>query len=399
MVVLLTYNNKEVKREDWSEYYCLILISTLGMFLMSSSLNLLMIYLAIEMVSIPSYMLAGFNHNDKASNEASMKYVLYGSFASGLMLFGMSWIYGQAGSIYLDDIGVYMMNSTQFEFTSLISFILLFVGFGYKISSAPFHYWVPDVYEGSPTPITAFFAVAPKVAGFALLIRFLYTAMAQLNFSTYSIEAIYVDWNLILAVLSAVTMTIGNILAIRQSNVKRVLAYSSISHVGFIMMGFAVVSFTAVTHMLFYIVMYCFMTLGAFAILILFTDKYSFSSVSDWNGIGFIHPIICSLMVLNLLALAGLPPSSGFVAKFYIFATIIQSKTYYWLAVVAILNTVIALYYYFNIARAMFLESPSERTPEKVDYITATVIAITSIQGILFYVYWSDLYNLIQGLF
>ena len=137
-IVLLSYNNSEVKKEDWSEYYCLILISTLGMFLMASSLNLLMIYIAIEMVSIPSYMLAGFNHDDKSSNEASMKYVLYGSFASGLMLFGMSWLYGQAGSLYLNDIGMYMMNSNQFEFTALISFILLFAGFGYKISSAPF---------------------------------------------------------------------------------------------------------------------------------------------------------------------------------------------------------------------------------------------------------------------
>jgi len=398
-IILLTYNNKEVKREDWSEYYCLILIATLGMFLMSSSLNLLMIYLAIEMVSIPSYMLAGFNHNDKSSNEASMKYVLYGSFASGLMLFGMSWIYGQAGSLYLNDIGEYMMSATQFQFTSLISFTLLFVGFGYKISSAPFHYWVPDVYEGAPTPMTAFFAVAPKIAGFSLLIRFLYTTMAQLNFSNHSMEAIYVDWNFILAVLSAITMTIGNILAIRQSDVKRVLAYSSISHVGFIMMGFSVISFMAVTHMLFYIVMYSLMTLGAFSILILFTDKYKLSSVSDWNGIGYIHPIICSLMVLNLMALAGLPPTSGFVAKFYIFATIIESKTYYWLAVVAILNTVVALYYYFNIVRAMFLESPSERSIEKVDYITTTVIVITSIQGIAFYLYWSDLYNIIQRLF
>ncbi len=398
-VVLLTYNNKEVKREDWSEYYCLILISTLGMFLMASSSNLLMIYLAIEMVSIPSYMLAGFNHNDKGSNEASMKYVLYGSFASGLMLFGMSWIYGQVGSLYLNDIGLYMVKIPQFEFTSLISFILLFAGFGYKISSAPFHYWVPDVYEGAPTPITTFFAVAPKLAGLSLLIRFLYQTMIQINFSTYTLEAAYVDWNFILAVLSALTMTIGNILAIRQTNVKRVLAYSSISHVGFIMMGFSVVSLEAVSHMLFYMVIYSFMTIGAFSILILFMNKYSLNSVEDWHGIGYIHPMICSLMVLNLLALAGLPPTSGFVAKFYIFASIIKSQTYYWLAVVAILNTVIALYYYFNIARAMFLESPSDRAQKELDTIPVIVIVITSIQGILFYIYWSDLYNIIQRLF
>jgi len=328
-----------------------------------------------------------------------MKYVLYGSFASGLMLFGMSWIYGQVGSLYLNDIGLYMINATQFEFTSLISFILLFAGFGYKISSAPFHYWVPDVYEGSPTPITAFFAVAPKLAGFSLLIRFLYQTMIQIDLLTYTLATSYVDWNFILAFLSAATMTIGNILAIRQTNVKRVLAYSSISHVGFIMMGFSVVSLQAVTHMLFYMVMYCFMTIGAFSILILFIDKYSFDSIEDWNGIGYIHPMICSLMVLNLLALAGLPPTSGFVSKFYIFSSIIESKTYYWLAVVAILNTVIALYYYFNIARAIFLESPSDQTPQKLDLISVSIVVITSIQGILFYIYWSDLYNIIQRLF
>tara|TARA_X000001036_G_scaffold435029_1_gene475490 strand:+ start:1402 stop:2889 length:1488 start_codon:yes stop_codon:yes gene_type:complete len=398
-IILLTYHNREVAKEDWSEYYCLILISTLGMFLMSSSLNLLMIYLAIEMVSIPSYMLAGFNHNDKGSNEASMKYVLYGSFASGLMLFGMSWIYGQAGSLYLNDIGMYMMNIAQFEFTSLLSFLMLFAGFGYKISSAPFHYWVPDVYEGAPSPITAFFAVAPKLAGFALLIRFLYTTMAQLNLSTYTVETIYVDWNLILAVLSAVTMTIGNILAIRQSDVKRVLAYSSISHVGFIMMGFAVVSFSAVSHMLFYMVMYSLMTLGAFAVLILLKDKYSINSVDEWNGVGYLHPIVCSFMVLNLLSLAGLPPTSGFVAKFYIFASIIESKSFYWLAVVAILNTVVALYYYFNIARAMFLETGFKHKIKKLDLLPISVVAVTSIQGILFYFYWSGLYDVIQRLF
>ena len=399
LIVLLSYNNSEVKKEDWSEYYCLILISTLGMFLMASSLNLLMIYIAIEMVSIPSYMLAGFNHDDKSSNEASMKYVLYGSFASGLMLFGMSWLYGQAGSLYLNDIGMYMMNSNQFEFTALISFILLFAGFGYKISSAPFHYWVPDVYQGAPAPVTAFFAVAPKLAGFALLIRFLYTTMAQLNLSTLAIESIYVDWNLILAVLSAFTMTIGNILAIRQEDVKRVLAYSSISHAGFIMMGFAAISFEAVSHMLFYMVIYSFMTIGAFGVLIALQDKYSIKSIEEWNGIGYVHPMICALMVLNLLSLAGLPPTSGFVAKFYILASIIESKTFYWLAIVAIINTVIALYYYFNIAKSMFLETDFKKKYESLDKIPVYIISIASIQGIIFYFYWAPLYNVIQRLF
>jgi len=393
--IFLCFHNKEVKKEDWSEYYVLIIIATIGMFLMVSSLNLLMIYLAIEMLSIPSYMLAGFNHDDVESNEASMKYVLYGSFASGLMLFGMSWIYGQVGSLYLFDIGNHVASTSQFEITSILTFIFLFAGFGYKISSAPFHYWVPDVYQGSPAPVTLFFSVAPKVAGLILLARFLYTGMTMDDFT----KPAYVDWNFILAVLSAATMTIGNILAIRQKNVKRVFAYSSISHVGFMMMAFCVTSFTALIHMIFYIVIYMFMTIGAFGVLILFINKYSLKSVSDWNGIGYIHPFICSFMVLNLLSLAGLPPTSGFVSKFYILSTIIESKTFYWLALVAIINTVIALYYYFNIARAMFLEKPTALEYKKPESSIVAIIAIFSIQGLLFYFYWSDLYDIIRGIF
>ena len=393
-VIIFTYYDKDVERSDWPEYFSLLLIVTLGMFLMSSTVNLLMVYLAIELVSIPSYILAGFNHNDKSSNEASLKYVLYGSFASGLMLFGMSWIYGQTGSLYFSDIkSALMFLGDGGSISSLIAFILLFAGFGYKISAAPFHYWVPDVYQGAPTPITAFFSIAPKIAGLSLLIRFLYFVLAQ-----GAMYSIYVDWNLILAILSAFTMTIGNILAIRQSNVKRILAYSSISHIGFMMMTFAVVSPTSIVHILFYMVMYMFMTLGAFSVLIYFYNSYNFNTVDDWKGIGYVHPFICSFMVINLVALAGLPPTSGFVAKFYIFATIIESRSYYWLAIVAIINTVISLYYYFNLARSMFLEEKSKVEYKKLDFTLVAIIVFTSIQGIVFYFYWSDLYQLIKGL-
>ena len=394
IVAIFTYYDKDVDTTDWPEYFALILISTLGMFLMSTSVNLLMVYLAIELVSIPSYILAGFNHSDKSSNEASLKYVLYGSFASGLMLFGMSWLYGQTGSLYFSDIkGALMFLGDKGSITSTISFVFVFVGFGYKISSAPFHYWVPDVYQGAPTPITAFFSVAPKIAGLSLLIRFLYFVMSQ--GATYSF---YIDWTLILAVLSALTMTIGNILALQQINVKRILAYSSIAHVGFMMMTFAVISPTSIVHIIFYIIMYMFMTLGAFSVLIYFYNTYDFNTVDDWNGIGYVHPFICSLMVINLVALAGLPPTSGFIAKFYIFATIIESKTHYWLAIVAILNTVVSLYYYFNLARSMFLEKESQVVYKKADLLMNTIIIFTSIQGLFFYFYWSTIYEFIKGL-
>ena len=232
---------------------------------MASSVNLLMIYLAVELVSIPSYILAGFNFNDKNSNEASIKYVLYGSFASGIMLFGMSWIYGQTGSLYFHDLNLMLSRYQEMSLISVISFIFIFAGIGYKISSAPFHYWVPDVYQGSPITVTTFFAVAPKVAGLGLLIRFLYFVFTDFSFLTFNASrSIYIDWNIILGVLSALTMTIGNVLALLQSNIKRILAYSSISHVGFIMMALATISTTSLSHMVFYMIIYMFMTLGSF---------------------------------------------------------------------------------------------------------------------------------------
>ena len=387
MVLVLTCYDSDVSKDDSPEYYALILISVLGMFLMSSSVNLLMVYLAIELVSIPSYMLAGFNHNDKESNEASLKYVLYGSFASGLMLFGISWIYGQTGSLYFNEIYNHLIG-VESSISSLVTFIMIFAGFGYKISSAPFHYWVPDVYQGSPTPITAFFSVAPKIAGIVLLIRFLY----------FSINTIYIDWNLILGILSAATMTIGNILALRQTNVKRILAYSSISHIGFIMMAFAVTSPTSIIHISFYVFMYMFMTLGAFSLLILLYNNYGFKSVDDWSGIGYVHPFLCSLMVINLVALSGLPPTSGFVAKFYVLAELFRLESYRWLAVVAIINSVISLYYYFRIVKAMYFLD-SEKLTDKIEpnIVNKWVIILLSVQPIIFYIYWGPLLNFIKS--
>ena len=387
IVICLTYYDSNVNKSDWPEYFSLLLITLLGMFLMSSSINLLMVYLAIELVSIPSYMLAGFNFNSKGSNEASLKYVLYGSFASGLMLFGISWLYGQTGSLYFYDIYNSLLGQSS-SMTSIITFMMIFVGFGYKISSAPFHYWVPDVYQGAPNPITTFFSIAPKIAGLALLTRFLYT----------SINFIYIDWNLILAILSAATMTIGNILALRQTDVKRILAYSSISHIGFIMIGFAVPSPYSVIHMIFYAFMYMFMTLGAFSIYIFFYNAYNTEKVDEWSGLGYLHPFICSFMVINLVSLAGLPPTSGFVAKFYLLASLISSKTFYWLAVIAVINTVIALYYYFNLVRAMFLENELKSKLIKPNLFLIIIIVFNSIQGLIFYFYWSDLYDVIKGL-
>jgi NADH-quinone oxidoreductase subunit N len=214
-----------------------------------------MIYLAVELVSIPSYILAGISKNNKSSNEASLKYVIFGSFASALMLFGLSWLYGVAGSTNIYDVHAALIASEN-QLLIFMSLLFILVGFGYKISMVPFHYWTPDVYEGAATPVTAFFSVAPKAAGLSILIRFFYTVFTNDSGFNSTSELLNVNWTLIIAALSALTMTIGNLLALYQQNVKRMLAYSSISHIGFILIGFCVLSYEALTSIMFYIFIY-----------------------------------------------------------------------------------------------------------------------------------------------
>ena len=258
-ILLVSRYSIEVEEENHVEYISLMLMILLGLFLMASSTNLLMIYLAIELVSIPSYILAGMKKNDRASNEASLKYVIFGSFASGLMLFGLSWLYGISGSTNIVDIHAALLTNGN-QFLVYMSLMMIMVGFGYKISMAPFHYWTPDVYEGSPTPVTAFFSIGPKAAGFAILIRVLYTIFTNDGTLNATSTLYDVNWTLIFAVLAAITMTIGNFLALHQENVKRLLAFSSISHVGFMLIAFTVIGTEALTALLFYLVIYFFMT-------------------------------------------------------------------------------------------------------------------------------------------
>jgi NADH-quinone oxidoreductase subunit N len=238
-IILISRYEKKLDRSYSAEYNTLLLIVLLGLFLMSSSINLIMIYLSIELVSIPSYILAGMLKTDKESNEASLKYVIFGSFASGLMLFGLSLLYGIVGTTEVVGINQ-ALQQMEYPLTIYFPLILILVGFGYKISMVPFHYWTPDVYEGAATPVTAFFSVAPKAAGLSILIRFFYTVFTNDSGFNSTSELLNVNWTLIIAALSALTMTIGNLLALYQQNVKRMLAYSSISHIGFILIVFCV---------------------------------------------------------------------------------------------------------------------------------------------------------------
>ncbi len=394
-IILISNYSNELEDSNQSEYLVLLIAVTLGLFLMTSSTNLLMIYLAIELVSIPSYILAGILKNDAKSNESALKYVIFGSFASGVMLFGISWLYGLSGSTDISVVHSALLSCSN-PTTLYISFIMIIVGFGYKISMVPFHYWTPDVYEGSPTTITAFLSVAPKVAGFALFIR-VFITLFTVDGVLGSVPIVGFDWPLLIAVLSALTMTIGNLLALQQSNVKRMLAYSSISHVGFMLMAFSVLSKDAMVGIVFYLVMYAFMNLGAFFFTIFASNKLDSVEVDSWNGLGKRNPVLGAFMVLVLVSLAGLPPTSGFIGKVYLFSALFSESKYYWLAVVGILNSVVALYYYFRVVKSMYFENSNSTSKLKANPVLKWLIIIFAIQSIAFYFYWSPLYEFIQN--
>ena len=398
-IVLVSKYYKSLDDEYRPEYNALLLIILLGMFLMTSSINLVMIYLSLELVSIPSYILAGILKNDKKSNEASLKYVIFGSFASGLMLFGFSLLYGVSGST--DIYGVHQaLLTVNNPSMILMSIVLILVGFGYKISMVPFHYWTPDVYEGSPTTITAFLSVAPKAAGFALFLRLFFTVFTDAGTFNGVNPILNVNWPFLLAILSAATMTVGNILALRQENVKRMLAYSTISHVGFMLMALCTLNIVSSIGIMFYLLMYAFMNLSAFYMAIYASNQLNAENIEDWHGIGFKNPILSVFMVLSLVSLAGLPPTSGFVGKVYLFRGLFYDKEFFWLAIIAILNSVVSLYYYFKIVKAMYFRGDDEdhQLVNAHPVIHWSIILFSS-QNLLFYLYWSPLYHYIEKIF
>ena len=395
MVIVVSNVTKELDEVGHPEYYTLLMTVLLGLMLMVSSTNLIMIYIGIETASLASYVLAGMKRGDKTSNEASLKYVIFGSFASGIMLFGMSWLYGLSGSTDIAIIHDSFFTLAEDNFMIYVSILMVLSGIGYKISMVPFHYWTPDVYEGSPTPITAFFSIAPKAAGLGLFIRVMYSLFSESGNIADSSTILNVDWPFLIAVLAAGTMTIGNFLAIQQNNVKRILAYSSIAHAGYMLMCGAILSTNAINAILFYLVVYLFMNLGAFFFAIFISNKLGVENVEDYKGLGYKSPLMASIMVLLLVSLTGLPPTAGFIGKVYLFAALIESNSFYWLAVVGILNSVVSLFYYFNIARSMWLDEPSDDSKINPHPAISVIIIICSVPTILFGIKWGILHDFI----
>ena len=343
-----------LKREGiyHAEYFFLILLSTVGMMIMASSLDLISIFLGLEVMSIALYVLAGFNRTDPRSNEASLKYFLIGAFASGFLLYGIALLYGNFHTTNLGEIFALLSGQESLSIIGLIGMVLVLIGFFFKVAFVPFHMWVPDVYQGAPTSVTAFMSAGPKAAGFAVLLRIVIYA-----FNTSSPEFTNLLW-----IVAVVTMSVGNIVAIAQNNLKRMLAYSSIAHAGYVLVAVVAGGPAGTSAAMFYLLVYTLMNVGAFSILIVFgkrgEDNLNFS---DYAGLASKYPLGALAMTLFMLSLAGIPPTAGFVGKFYVFSAAV-SQGYVTLAVIGVLNSLISVYYYIRVVVVMYMSAkPAEK--------------------------------------
>ncbi len=366
LTVLISMGYAHREGIDFGEYYALILFATLGMMLMAAGTHLIIIFLGLETMSISIYILAGMMREDRKSVESAFKYFLLGAFATGFLLYGIALLYGATGSLYLKDIAAYISSKNLLRNPMLLmSLVFLTIGFGFKIASVPFHMWTPDVYEGAPTSITAFMATGVKAAGFSALVRVFFSAL----------PAFRPDWTSIMWVIALATMTLGNIVAISQTNIKRMLAYSSIAHAGYILVAFVAGNDLGTSGILFYLMAYAFMNLGAFTVVILLGKKGEENTlIRDYAGIGFKYPLLAAAMTIFLLSMAGIPPLGGFMAKFYVFSAAVKEK-FYWLAILGVLNSAISVYYYLRVTVLMYFRE-SEREITGLEFSPASVFAL-----------------------
>ena len=349
------------------EFFVLMLISTLGMSLMASAADIIMLYLAIETTSIPMYILVGFMTRDDKSTESGFKYLLFGATASTIMLYGFSLMYGFTGQTNIYQIAFSFYN-LQFPIIAIIgSLLLILVGFGFKISAFPFHFWAPDVYEGAPTPIAGFLSTASKAAGFVVVLRVLVAIFTP---------SAAPDWINMLAIVSVLTMTVGNVLALVQKNIKRLLAYSSIAHAGYILIGVVAISQLGLTSVVFYLIAYLITNLAAFGIVVTFSHVVGSDEISAYSGLSRRKPWLALAMMVAFLSLAGMPPLAGFVAKIFVFAAAVKVGLI-WLAFVGVLNSIVGLYYYLTVLKYVYLfRSDDEDKPLTISRSYAIALSV-----------------------
>ncbi len=341
------------------EYYSLLLFAATGMLFMASGFSLVTIWISLELMALSSYILAGYFKRELKSNEAALKYFVLGALSSGILLYGASLLYGATGTVQLAEMAEAVANS-EGSILLTLGWVMLLAGLLFKIAAVPFHVWTPDVYEGAPTPVTAFLAVASKTASFAILVRILYQGLSGLHFFDY---AEVVDWQVVIAVVAVATMVWGNLAALTQRNVKRMLAYSSIAHAGYVLVGVLAISEVGQWAVVYYLLAYGFVTLGTFGTVILLERKeYAGETFEDYSGLAKRSPFLAAMMLIFMLALTGIPPTGGFFGKFFLFAAAVESG---WtkVAVIGVLMSAVSLFYYFRIVVYMYQSSETEETP------------------------------------
>ncbi len=349
-LISLSYLGRDDRKQG--PYYLLILLATLGMMLMAAGNELIIVFLGLELMSLSLYVLAGYFRESPASSEAGMKYLLLGAFASAFFLYGIALIYGGAGTTNVPAIAEAITAPNKSPLL-LAGMFLLIVGFGFKVAIVPFHQWAPDVYEGAPTTVAAFISAGPKAAGFAAFLRIFMEALPNLQ----------VEWSGVIIVLAMLTMTVGNVIAIAQTSIKRMLAYSSIAHAGYILIGLAAANNDGISSAMLYLLVYCVMNIGAFgAVILAKTEDGESLVISDYAGLGLRKPLLAMFMTIMLLSLAGFPPTAGFVGKFYIFKSAVQAG-HIWLVIVGAVNTAISAFYYLRVVVTMYMREPEEELP------------------------------------
>lgn len=395
-IVLFSMNSLELEsyKSRIGEYYMLIAGMMLGMMMMVGSTNLLLMFLALEVTSICSYVLVGFTKRSIRSSESAIKYIIYGAVSSGVMLYGISLLIGVTAATDIYAINEAINAGIDQTLILNLAVLMIIVGFGFKIAVVPFHFWAPDVYEGAPVTIAALLAVASKIAAFGMMVRFFsVTFIDSAGFTSAGVWSAIdgIHWDVLLGGMAALAMIVGNLTALRQDNIKRMLAYSSIAHAGYILMGLVILTSEGLTAVLIYLFIYLFMNLGAFYVAMLFMNKAGTESIEEYKGLGFRAPLAAIALTIFLVSLTGIPPTGGLIAKLYIFGAAV-SAGWIWLVVIAGITTVISLFYYIRVVRNMFFYKPEDNTPQLTfDLMSKVILIALLVPTLLLGIYFTPL--------
>ena len=384
-VLLSSKEYLKITKIDKIEYPILILGSVLGMIIMISAYDLIVFYLGLELQSICLYILASFKRDDERSSEAGLKYFVLSALATGLLLYGCSLIYGFTGSTNFENISMNLNNTNT---GAIFGIVFIIVGLAFKVSAVPFHMWTPDVYEGSPTSVTVFFALIPKIAAFSIFIRFMYVPFVNM-----------IDqWQLIIVFLAIGSMILGAVAAIGQNNIKRLMAYSSIGHIGYALAGLSTGTNAGVQSTIIYLVIYLFMNLSVFGCIFMMKREGNFlENINDLSGLSKNHPLLALCFLISLFSLAGIPPLAGFFAKFYIFMSVIESKMYA-LAIIGLLTTVISAFYYLRIIKIIYFDKPKKSFENTTDLGLRASLIMATIAILIYFIYPSALINIVSSI-